>query len=463
MHRAGKEAETLNNIKGRDLLSMMGKVALPIALQSLIGSSLSFIDNLMVGSLGELELNAVGVSVQIFFIYWMLLYGFTGGMGTFISQFYGVKDFKNIRKTTGFALSVSAGVSLLFFVAGFFFPEYILKIFTKYPEVIAEGVGYVRICSFTFLFLSVTQPFTVALRATQQSALPLIASVTAFAGNTFLNWVFIFGHLGAPMLGVSGAALATAIARLIEMSIILFEVFAMKNKISGSLKEFFGYSKGLAMRIIRNALPTTANETLWGLGTSMYVAAFARIGISEGAAIQACNTINNMFTLAAFSIGDAVLILVGQKLGEGKTELAYNMSKRMVRMGVVVGVIFGAAVIAAGKPLLGLFSFTDKGAEYAFRILIVYGVTTWLSVYNGIHVTGTLRCGGDTKFAMLTETGTVWLIGVPLAFITSLYLHFPIYLAVLAVKAEEAVKSIFLTRRYLSRRWLKNVIKGIDR
>ena len=442
---------------------MMGKVALPIALQSLIGSSLSFIDNLMVGSLGELELNAVGVSVQIFFIYWMMLYGFTGGMGTFISQFYGVKDFKNIRKTTGFALSVSAGVSLLFFVAGFFFPEYILKIFTKYPEVIAEGVGYVRSCSVTFLFLSVTQPFTVALRATQQSALPLIASVTAFAGNTFLNWVFIFGHLGAPMLGVSGAALATAIARLIEMSIILFEVFAMKNKISGSLKEFFGYSKDLAARIIRNALPTTANETLWGLGTSMYVAAFARIGISEGAAIQACNTINNMFTLAAFSIGDAVLILVGQKLGEGKTELAYNMSKRMVRMGVVVGVIFGAAVIAAGKPLLGLFSFTDKGAEYAFRILIVYGVTTWLSVYNGIHVTGTLRCGGDTKFAMLTETGTVWLIGVPLAFITSLYLHFPIYLAVLAVKAEEAVKSIFLTRRYLSRRWLKNVIKGIDR
>lgn len=456
------KTENLETIRNRELFSMMGKVALPIALQSLIGSSLSFIDNLMVGSLGELELNAVGVSVQVFFIYWMLLFGFTGGMGTFISQFYGVMDFKNIRKTTGFALSAAAGVSLLFFVAGFFFPEYILRIFTKYPEVIEAGVGYVRICSFTFLFLAVTQPFTVALRATQQSALPLAASVIAFATNTFLNWVFIFGKLGAPALGVEGAALATAIARLLEMLIILFEVFVLKNKIAGHFREFFSYSKELAARIIRNALPTTANETLWGIGTSMYVAAFARIGISEGAAVQACNTINNVFALAAFSIGDAVLILVGQKLGEGKTELAYNMSRKMIRMGLIVGAVFGAGVIIAGEPLLSLFSFSEQGAAYAFRILIVYGATMWLTLYNAIHVTGTLRCGGDTKFAMITETGTVWLIGVPLAFITSLYLHMPIYLAVLAVKIEEVVKAVFLTKRYYSRKWLKTVIKGID-
>lgn len=454
--------ENLNTIKNRELLRMLAKVALPIALQSLIGSSLSFIDNLMVGSLGELELNAVGVSVQIFFIHWMLLYGFAGGSATFISQFYGVRDFKNIRKTTGFALTVAMSIGLMFFIAGIIFPEYILRIFTKYPEVIAVGVDYVRIGSFTFLMLSVTQPLTVALRATQQSALPLIASIIALATNTCLNYILIFGKFGMPQMGVRGAALATAIARALEMCIILFEIFGLKNKLAGSLKEFFGYSKELALKIVRNALPTTANETLWGIGTSLYIAAFARIGISEGAAIQACNTINNMFAMAAFSIGDAVLILVGHKLGEGKTELAYNMSKKMVKIGIVIGVCFGAGVIAAGKPLLSLFDFSQAGADYAFKILIIYGATMWLSIYNGIHVTGTLRCGGDTKFAMLTETATVWLIGVPLAFITSLYLQLPIYLAVLAVKSEEAVKAVFLTKRYFSRKWLKNVITGID-
>ncbi|MFR4798314.1 MAG: MATE family efflux transporter [Lentihominibacter sp.] len=456
------KTECLNTLNNRELLGMMTKVALPIALQSLIGSSLSFIDNLMVGSLGEVELNAVGVSVQIFFIYWMLLYGFAGGSATFISQFFGVRDFKNIRKTTGFALTVAFGIGLLFFIAGIAFPEYILRIFTKYPEVIEAGVGYVRIGSFTFLMLAVTQPFTVALRATQQSVLPLIASVIALATNTCLNWGFIFGKLGMPALGVEGAALATAIARLFEMLIILFEVFVLKNKIAGRFREFFGYSREIAFKIVKNALPTTTNETLWGIGTSLYIAAFSRIGIAEGAAIQACNTINNMFAMAAFSIGDAILILVGQKLGEGKTELAYNMSKKMVKMGLVIGILFGVGVIMAGEPLLSLFKFSEEGADYALKILIIYGATMWLTVYNAMHVTGTLRCGGDTKFAMITETSTVWLIGVPMAFITSLYFQFPIYLAVLAVKMEEVVKGIFLTKRYFSRKWLKNVINEID-
>ena len=180
------------------------------------------------------------------------------------------------------------------------------------------------------------------------------------------------------------------------------------------------------MKIVRNALPTTTNETLWGIGTSLYIAAFARMGIAEGAAIQACNTINNMFTMAAFSVGDAILILVGQKLGEGKVDLAYAMSKKLVKIGFGVGIVFSGMIIVAGEPLLSFFSFSAEGDDYASKILIVYGLTMWLTIYNALHVTGTLRCGGDTKFAMITETSTVWFIGVPLAFITALVLNFPI-------------------------------------
>lgn len=454
-------SENLNTIKNRDLMRMMGKLALPIAAQSLIASSLSLIDNLMVGSLGELELNAVGVSVQLFFINWMLLFGFTSGTATFISQFYGVGDMKSIKKTTGFGLTVAGGIGLMFFFVGMAFPEYVLRIFTRFPEVIELGVVYIRTGAPCFLFLAITQPFTVALRATQQTKLPLYASVTALVLNTFLNYVFIFGKFGAPALGVQGAALATSIARFVEMSIILFIVFGRKNIVAGKLSEYFSYGKELAMRIVKNALPTTINETMWGLGTSLYVAAFARIGITAGAAIQACNTISNMFSLAAFSVGDAVLILVGQKLGEGKPELAYEMSKKMVVAGLIIGAIAGVGLIAAGEPLLSLFEFTEEGADAAMKILIIYGALMWLNLYNGIHITGTLRCGGDTRFAMFTEVGTVWLIGVPAAFITSLYFGWPVYFALLAVKSEELVKGIILTKRYLSKKWLNNVIKDI--
>ena len=454
-------AQNLNTINNKDLLRMMGKVALPIAAQSLIASSLSLIDNLMVGSLGELELNAVGVSVQYFFVNWMLLFGFTSGTATFISQFYGVGDMKNIKKTTGFGLTIAGCIGLVFFSIGMLIPEYVLRIFTKFPEVIELGVVYIRAGSPCFLFLAVTQPFTVALRATQQTRLPLYASVTALATNTFLNYVLIFGKFGAPALGVQGAALATSIARFIEMSIILYVVFGRKNKVAGTVSEYFSYGRELASRIFKNALPTTIQETMWGFGTSLYVAAFARISITAGAAVQACNTINNMFCLAAFSVGDAVLILVGQKLGEGKTELAYEMSKKMTIVGLVLGVIAGIGLILTGEPLLSMFEFTEEGAETAAKIILVYGLTLWLNLYNGIHVSGTLRCGGDTRFAMIAETCTVWLIGVPLAFITSLYFGWPVYFALLAVKIEELVKGLILTKRYLSKKWLNNVIKGI--
>lgn len=453
-----KKEATLNTINNKSLLKTMAAVALPIALQSLIGSSLNLVDNLMVGSLGEAELNAVGVSVQFYFVHWMLLYGFTSGTATFMAQYFGVKDFHNIRKTVGFALTVTVSVSMLFFLTALIFPHYVLRIFTRFPEIIELGSGYVRACAPAFLFTAVTVPFTSALRATQQTRLPLYISGAAFLTNTFLNYLLIFGSWGAPKLGVAGAALATMIARGLEMSLILYMVFGRKNKLCGPIREFFSYTKSSAVKIVKNAVPTTINETMWGLGTSLYVAAFARIGVTEGAAVQACNTINNLFIMAAFSIGDATLILVGQKLGEGKLDYAYQLAKKMVKIGLVIGLAAGGLLIVFGKPLLSLFEFTDRGAHFALLILIVYGCMMWLTVYNAVNVTGVLRCGGDTRFAMLAEVLAVWCVGVPVAFLTALVLQWPIYFAVLAVKLEDVVKGIAVTKRFFSKKWVKNVI-----
>lgn len=456
-----ENVNTLNAIDKRKFLKTVALVASPIALQSLIGSSLNLVDNLMIGHLGELPLNAVGVSVQIFFVYWMFVFGFASGGATFISQFYGVKDLVNIRRTTGFTLAVVFGMGLIFFIAAVCFPEYLLRIFTRFPEVIEAGKVYVRIGAPVFLLVPVTQAFTVALRATQQTVQPLLASVVALGMNTCMNYILIYGKLGAPAMGIAGAALATVISRAVELGIILFLVFGRRNMIAGPLREFFGFRRDLARRIVRNALPTTINETMWGLGTALYIAAFARISISAGAAVQACNTINNLFSMIAFSIGDAILILVGQKLGEGKKAEAFAMSKILTKLAVTVGLILGALTLCFGKPILNLFDFTEEGAMDAWRILIVYASTLFMEVFNGTMVSGTLRSGGDTRFAMFTEVGAVWLIGVPLAFITSLWLGWPVYLAVLAVKSEGVVKGIILLRRYLSGKWLNTVIEGI--
>ncbi|MEG0829618.1 MAG: MATE family efflux transporter [Anaerovoracaceae bacterium] len=454
-----KQAFTLNN---KEVYKKLLTVALPIAVQSLVGTSLTLVDNLMVGSLGESELNAVGISVQVYFIHWMVMFGFTSGVSTFIAQLFGTKDFANIKKATGFAMTITVSISLLFFVAAMIFSHEILRIFTRFPEIIDMGVGYVRMGAATFLFVAITVPLTAALRATQQTHIPLFISVFAFLTNTILNYIFIFGNFGAPKMGIVGAALATLIARFLEMSLMIYVVFVRKNIVGGKIKEFFSYKKDFAMGIVKNAIPTTINETLWGIGTALYVAAFARVGITEGAAIQACNTINNLFIMAAFSLGDATLILVGQKLGEGKLDYAFALAKKFVKCSLVIGIVFGIGLIICGKPILSLFDFTPRGADLAFSVLIVYGSTMWMALYNATNITGVLRCGGDTVFAMLTETLAVWCIGIPLAFITALGLHWPIYFAVLAVKMEDVVKGIILTRRFFSKKWAKNVIKHLS-
>ena len=449
-------------IESKTLYKKLAVVALPIAVQSLIASSLSLVDNLMVGSLGETELAAVGIAIQIFFVHWMVMFGFTSGSATFMAQFWGAGELGSIRKTIGFAVCVCMGASLFFFIAALFFPAQVMRLFTNIPEAIELGTGYIRMGALTFLTVSITVPFTSALRATQQTRIPLYISIFVFTTNTFLNYVFIFGSFGAPKLGVFGAALATAIARCVELTLVLYFVFGRKNRIAAPVREFFGWNRAFAMRIVHNAVPTTINETMWGLGTAMYTAAYARIGVTAYAAVQASNTINNLFVMAAFSIGDAALILIGERLGRGELEYGFALGKRLLRIAACVGVVCGLLLILCAKPLIGLFDFTPLGEKYTFMLLVIYGVYMPINLVNGANITGVLRSGGDTRYAMISEVLCVWLIGVPMAFFATMYLQLPIYLAVILVKLEDVVKFFIIFRRFISKKWVKNVIHNME-
>ncbi len=444
-----------------DLYKKLAKIAIPISIQGVVSATLGLIDNLMVGFLGEAELAAVGIATQIFMIHYMLLFGFIGGTATFLAQFYGTKDYRNIRKVLGFAITAASVVGLIFFVLGFGFTDAVLRIYSDDPALIALARSYVKIGSITFFFLGISVPIEMAFKATQQTKVPMVVSTVVFTTNTLLNYVLIFGKLGAPAMGVAGAALATTIARFLEIIIALFFMCKKGNCFRGPIGDFFGWKKAMVVRIMKNATPTTMNEFFWSLGQSMYVAAFSRIGTTAYAAYQAAAAINSIFSYAAFSVGDAALILVGENLGEGKKEEAYVLAKRLLKIGTFLGAFVGILLIICAMPLVNLFHLTTLGKVYCFRILLVYGITMALNLYNGINITGTLRGGGDTKFAMLAEVSCVWLVAVPMAFAGSLLWNLPIYLAVLVVKLEDVVKFFILTKRFLSRKWLNTVITGL--
>lgn len=449
------------NPEDKKLYKNLAAIAIPIAIQGVISSTLGLVDNLMVGFLGETELAAVGVATQIFFIHYLLLFGFSGGTATFMAQFFGAKDMKNIRKTLGFTIAIALGVGLLFFIATFFFTEQVARIYSDEESVIELACQYIKIGSPTVFFLAFSGPIEMALKTTQQTKIPLKISIAVFGTNTFLNYVFIFGKFGAPALGVAGAALATTIARCLEIGLVAYVIFRRKNILAGKFKEYIGWDKEMIRRILKNALPTTTNELFWSIGQSMYVAAFSRIGITAYAAYQAAASINSIFSFAAFSVGDATLIMVGEKIGEGESEETYKLGKKLLKIGTIVGVVCGLALMASAVPLVELFSLTTLGKSYAIRILIIYGAFMGLNLYNGINITGILRGGGDTKFAMFAELGCVWLVAVPLAFICSLWLRLPIYLVLLIMRIDDVIKMLILTKRFVSKKWLKNLIRGL--
>lgn len=450
------------NLEGKGLTRTLITVALPIATQSLIMSSLSLVDNLMIGQLGERELAAVGLSNQLFFVQWMVLFGFTSGCATFFAQFFGAHDHLSIRRVAGFAMTVCFGASLLFFIPAYFTPHLVLGIFIQDQAAIAMGAAYIKVVSFTLLTTCFTVPLTSMLRATQQTHLPMKISIVTFTTNTLLCYALIFGKFGLPALGVMGAAYAILTARLVEIVLTFFVVFGLRNPIAGKLRDFFTFGPELVRRILRNAIPTTVNEGMWGLGMALYNAAYGHLGITAFASIQASNTINSLFIFAVFSLGDAMLILVGQQIGRKEMGLAYDLSMRLIILGVKLGALSGLALIIVSRFLINLFEFTPEGHQYALIILLIYGIFMPIKVFNGINITGSLRAGGDTRFAMIAEVFCVWAIGLPLVFLGALVWSLPVYLVVLLAQTEEVSKAVLLFLRFRSKRWLNNVIHGVE-
>lgn len=445
----------------KELNRKLVRIATPIAIQGVVSATLTMVDNIMVGLLGETELAAVGVGSQLFMVHYLVLFGILSGSATFMAQFYGPRDMANIRKVIGLDAAFLAVLGAVFFALTLGVTGPIVSIYTNDPAVKTLAMQYVRINSVSFLLLAFSTPLEMAFKATQQVRIPMAVSAAVFVTNVTVNYILIFGKFGAPRLGVAGAALGTLSARIVEVVLNAYFGFRRSNEFYGSIRSYFGWDPELVRRVIKNSTPTTINEFFWGFGQTMYVAAFSRISTTAYAAYQAANTIFNIFNFATFSIGDAALILVGEKLGEGEMEYTWKLSRHMIRVCIIVGLSVGLFTAAVAGPLSGLFKLTEEGQMYTRYIIIVLGVTMAGDLFNGLQVAGILRAGGDTKFAMITEMACVWLIAVPLAFIASLVWHLPVHLALLVTRTEIFIRAFIVGKRFYSKKWMNTVITDL--
>ena len=445
-------------LKDKLFLKSMLSIAIPIALQNLVTSSLNMVDTLMTSSLGQSSIAAVGLANQIFFFYILIIFGIGTGSSVFISQYWGKNDILSIRKILGLAISISTVVGIIFTIAGVFFPEFLMRIFINIPITVQLGSEYLRIVAFSYIITAISFVIMIGLRSTGNPNIPLKISIVSFCTNTFFNYILMFGKFGFPALGVKGAALGTLIARILELSLLLYSVYSSKGPLAANLKELFGWNKELLDKYFKTTSPVILNEGFWALGQVMYSIAYAKIGEEATAAVQVVSTIQNVFFVIFRGLANSSSVMIGNKIGKGEEKEAYDYAINFLTISALLGVIAGLGMIFTTDLTLKLFRDLDIGLyETAKSMLLVMGLVFFIKTFNSTVIVGVLRGGGDTTFSMFLEIGSVWLIGVPMAFLGVLVFKLPVYLVVALVSLEDVTKAIIAIPRIKSKKWIKNI------
>ncbi|MGB4659164.1 MAG: MATE family efflux transporter, partial [Mobilitalea sp.] len=302
-------------------------IAIPIVLQNLLNNLLNLVDTLMIGRLGDESLAAVGLANKVFFVFSLLMFGICSGSGILASQYYGRREMLNIKRVLKMSLLIGVVGSMLFLIAGFFFPTFVMSIFTPDKEIIKIGAAYLVVIAVSYPLTAITNVFISILRSMNYVKLPVFITSIAIAVNITLNYAFIFGHFGAPRMGVAGAALATVIARVVECGLMLIIVYSHKVGDDG-VGDFIHtkYDKfkenGVAFlnrpflqKFLYTASPVIANEFMWGLGVTMYSLVYGRMGTEAMAAITITGSVEQVTMVFFFGICNAAAVILGNELG----------------------------------------------------------------------------------------------------------------------------------------------------
>ena len=300
-----------------------------------------------------------------------------------------------------------------------------------------------------------------ALRSIGNSALPMWGSLVGLIVNGVLNAILIFGLLGAPALGVKGAAMATLVARVVECAIILTVVTIKVKPLRLRFKDFKTIELPLVKLLYQTALPVVLNEACWGLANVTYTMIYGHIGVNAIATTQITSTILNLFTIVIFGMAHASVVIIGNEIGANREEQALLYAKKIIRLSVVVGLVMAVTLAALSPAIVLMYNVSDTVRADAIKILIIYAIFMLPRVYNGVQIVGILRGGGDAKYGSIAQGLSMWLVGIPLAFIAAYWLKWSISSVIFLSTLEEVLRFFILRHRFKSNKWMNNMVKDM--
>lgn len=441
---------------------LLFSISIPIAMQNLITFAVSMIDTLMVGSLGKVPLSAVSIANNLFFVLMILIFGLASGSNIMISQYWGKEDVKTIHKILSIMYRVCIGIILVFIGIAVFLPNQFMSIFSTDAEVIAEGARYLRIVCIGYMFYGITNCTIMMLRSVKTVKISIVVYTVSLCVNAFFNWVFIFGNLGAPAMGVQGAALATAIARITEFTIVMIFMVFIEDKIRLRPKHLVKVDKIILKDYVGTCAPVLFNELLWSTGSSMISVVVGRMGTD----IVAANTINSvafqLVTVFIFGISNATSVIIGNTIGEGRKEKAKEYAFTIAIFSFIVGIMAGLIIYTIRPFVVSLYNVPAETKAIAMEIMSVTAIILIFQSVGNCMMMGVLRGGGDAKFVLINDIIFMWLIAIPGGFFAAFVLNLPIVPVFFVLKADEMFKSVVAIFRVVSGKWVKDVTRDFS-
>ncbi|MBQ7158524.1 MAG: MATE family efflux transporter [Treponema sp.] len=442
-------------------------IAVPMILQNLMQTFINMLDTVMVGRLGSVQIAAVGLGNQIFFLLNMVVFGISSGGSIFIAQFWGQKNINGIRRTTGAILAAALVVAAVFCAGGVFFPQTILGWYSNDVAVITEGARYLRIVSLCYPIFALSFCFEMAFRSTEHVRLPMVTTAISLVLNVFFNTLFIFGFsadvcgvaIRIPAFGVAGAAIATIIARLVSTTITIGYAYSHRFEACGSLRELFGFDRHFLARLLRIALPVVLSESLWGGGISVQSAIYAHAGTDAIAAFNIMNTVSQLTWVFFIGVGGASAIIIGKRIGAGEEDAARAYANRFAWFLPLMGAVIGLVLIPLSFLLPHIFNVEPNIISIARAMLYWLIVLYPFRAFNMLIIVGICRAGGDTIFSMAIDNGFMWLFSIPLGMVAAFVWHCPPWAIFLCLETEQILKTVAGLWRLHSGKWLRNVTK----
>lgn len=432
-------------------------VAFPITIQSLLQAALTLIDQIMIGNLGSASIAGVGLAAKFISLFTVTMTAIVTVAGIMIAQYKGYKSKEGINNSFFCNLYFSLAVAILFILLSLIFPKQIMRLYSEDYATINQAAIYLRIMALGFIPQTITLMLSSLLRNMESAKSATIASGISVITNTILNYLFIFGVGIFPKMNVAGAALATSVSRIIELGIIIGLFWKIKKQKEIQLKFTFTFEKSFVKKICYVLAPILLCEFLWSLGENVYAVIYGHIGTEACAAMTLTYPIQTIAIGALSGLSASAGIIVGESLGAGKYDKAYEESTSFVKMTVLAAICIGVVISALAGYYVKLYNVSQDTRNVTIYILYAYSLVFCAKVVNMVLGGGVLRSGGQTKYIMIIDMIGTWLIGVPLGIVAAYVLQLPIYYVYFILSLEEYVRVILGIYVFRSKRWMRNI------